>query len=266
LRWHKPSAAGRRVALDRKFAINVAHYGGPIKLVTITPPGVDLLPWDDSGRKVEWIYLAIWETTAQRRMSRLFEAAQVAADRMLRRAYGKSVPLPRQIANVRAPQKRGVSHWHYALPMGSEIEKAWSRTVYKFLRAVANREQSVPADDRFAALEREYMTGEVTKGFYGVGFVQSGNKHGGSSWKAARYLARNAAGYLGENAADGRHYVSVRLVRETGATMRALRACNYLWVRMREGIEPVVPESWSEEWRAEVTRVFALTTRAASGL
>lgn len=265
MRWHKPSLAGRRVALDRKFTINVAHYGGPIKLVTITPPGVDLLPWDDAGTRVEWIYRVYWEATAQRRMSRLFEAAQVAADRWVRRC-GWQGELPRQIANVRSPQKRGVSHWHYALPMGSEIERVWSKTVYGFLRSVANREALVDWRERWAALEREFVSGEVTKGLYGFGFVHPGKVRGGSGAKAARYLARNAAGYLGENASEGRHYVSVRLVRETGATMRALRACNYLHVRLRLGMDPVVPSWWSEEWRAEVQRVFALTMRSASGL
>ncbi len=113
--------------------------------------------------------------------------------------------------------------------------------------------------DRWAALEREYVSGEVTEGLYGFGFVHPGKVRGGSSAKAARYLARNAAGYLGENAALGRHYVSAKLVRETGATMRALRSCNYLHVRIREGMDPVVPEWWSAERRAEVLRVFALT-------
>ncbi len=261
--WRKPSAAGRRVALDRKFAINVAHYGGPIKLVTITPPGQDLLPWDDAGKRVEWIYRHYWETTAARRMSRLFEAAQVAADRWVRRG-GWQGELPRQIANVRSPQARGVSHWHYALPMATEVERVWSKTVYGFLRSVATREAQRPWRERWDALEQEYRTGEVSKGYYGFGFVHPGRVRGGSGAKAARYLARNAAGYLGENAGDGRHYVSARLVRETGATMRALRACNYLYVRMREGIEPVMPSWWSDEWRAEVGRVFALTARPAN--
>jgi hypothetical protein len=45
-------------------------------------------------------------------------------------------------------------------------------------------------------------------------------------------MARNAAGYMARNVAGvGRHYVSARLVRDTGVTMRALRACNWLYVR-----------------------------------
>jgi hypothetical protein len=50
--------------------------------------------------------------------------------------------------------------------------------------------------------------------------------------RAAWYMARNAAGYMARNVAGvGRHYVSARLVRDTGVTMRALRACNWLYVR-----------------------------------
>ncbi len=262
MRWSKPSPAGRRIALDRKFAINVAHYGGAIRIVTITPPGQDLLPWNDSGDRVEWIYGAYWETTAQTRMSRMFEAAQRAADRRLKLKLGPGVKLPRQIANVRSPQARGVSHWHYALPMGTEIERMWSDTVYGFLRGVANREARVPWRERWDALEREYVSGEITEGAYGFGFVHPGRARGGSSAKAASYMARNAAGYLGDNATGGRHYVSARLIGETGATMRVLRACNYLYVRIREGVEPVVPDKWDDKFRADVLRVWALTQQA----
>ena len=51
-RWKKPSAAGRRLALDRKFGANVEHYGGPVSLLTLTPPGQDVLPWGDETRLV----------------------------------------------------------------------------------------------------------------------------------------------------------------------------------------------------------------------
>jgi hypothetical protein len=58
---------------------------------------------------------------------------------------------------------------------------------------------------------------------------------------AARYLARNAAGYLAENA-EGislpgravRLYVSRRLTSKPGVTIRGLRRVRYLFVLIRE--------------------------------
>ena len=141
-RWKPPSAAGRRLALERKFGANVAHYGGAVSLLTLTPPGQDLLPWGDQvrlvagqtgapgaeySRLVEYPYREVWNRTAQARASRLFEAAQRAADRFIRRQWNGE--LPRQIGNVRSEQKRGVWHFHWLLPMGTEVERAWSRFV-----------------------------------------------------------------------------------------------------------------------------------------
>jgi hypothetical protein len=51
-RWKRPSAGGRRLALERKFGANVGHYGGAVSLLTLTPPGQDVLPWGDEERLV----------------------------------------------------------------------------------------------------------------------------------------------------------------------------------------------------------------------
>lgn len=47
-------------------------------------------------------------------------------------------------------------------------------------------------------------------------------------------MARNVAGV-------GRHYVSARLVRETGVTMRAHGACNWLYVRGKLNFRSSIP-------------------------
>jgi hypothetical protein len=277
-RWNRPSAGGRRVALDRKWRHNVAHYGGRVKLLTLTPPGEDLLPFGDEVRTiageevrlVEWIYREIWNATAQARASRLFEAAQRAADRWVRR-LGWSGPLPRQLGNVKAEQKRGVWHFHYLLPYEAKIEQEWSRVVHRYMDRAWRRDQERWPDERERRLliEREFA-GEVTRGFYGFGFVNGGKRQGRSAAKASRYMARNAAGYMSSNLGGlGRHYVSSRLTRETRITMRALRACNWLHVRRvlidRGELEDgFVPTYWNAEWAAEVLRVYAVVT-AASG-
>jgi hypothetical protein len=50
--------------------------------------------------------------------------------------------------------------------------------------------------------------------------------------------------------------------------MRALRACNWLYVRQRliaagELEDALVPSYWPAEWAAEVLRVYAVVTSAA---
>jgi hypothetical protein len=131
-RWKRPSPAGRRLALERKFGANVDYYGGAVSLLTLRPPGQDLLPWGDEerlvsgsvgdgnaefSRLVEYPYREVWNCTAQRRASRLFEAAQRTRNRFVKRQWGGE--LPRQIGNVRSEQKRGVWHFHWLLPMGT---------------------------------------------------------------------------------------------------------------------------------------------------
>jgi hypothetical protein len=278
-RWKRPSAAGRRLALERKFGANVAHYGGAVSLLTLTPPGQDVLPWGDEQRLVsgqagepgaeysllvEWPYREVWNQTAQARASRLFEAAQRAADRFVRRQWGGT--LPRQIGNVRSEQKRGVWHFHWLLPMGSEVERAWSRCVRKYFeKAWRNEQERWSAEERWAMVWAEYAGQPVPRGFYGFGFVdRKTSRHSSSGGRAARYMGKNAAGYMARNVAGvGRHYVSARLVRETGVTMRALRACNWLYVRRKlialgELDDDWLPTHWSPEWTAQVLAVLAI--------
>jgi hypothetical protein len=279
----RPSAAGRRVALERKWCCNVEHYGGRVKLLTLTAPGVDLLPWDtdlcthpvgekcsgEKGCKVEWIYRELWNATAQARASRLFEAAQRAADRWVRRSFPEA-RLPRQLGNVRSEQLRGVWHFHYVFPYETHVERVWSMTVHRYIDRAWRRDLERWPDERERRLliEREYA-GKVTRGFYGLGYANGGKQQGRSAERAAKYCARNAAGYMASNLAGvGRHYVSSRLTRETGITMRALRACNWLYVRQRliaagELEDALVPSYWPAEWAAEVLRVYAVVTSAA---
>lgn len=278
-RWKKPSAAGRRLALDRKFGANVEHYGGAVSLLTLTPPGQDVLPWGDEtrlvsgsvsegnaefSRLVEYPYREVWNWSAQARASRLFEAAQRSADRFIRRQWGGD--LPRQIGNVRSEQKRGVWHFHWLLPMGTEVEAAWSRHVRRFFEKAWRLEQERwTPEERWAMVWAEYCGEKVPRGFYGFGFVdRKTGRHSASNRKAARYMGRNAAGYMARNVAGvGRHYVSARLVRETGVTMRALRACNWLFVRRKliaagELNDGWIPAHWTPEWTAQVLAVLAV--------
>ena len=138
-------------------------------LVAVTGPGADVLPWD--GGEVDPAAAFRWNTTASKRMARLLKAAQVAADRQVRRS-GWRGPYPRIVARAWAPQKRGVWHVHFALPAETEIERAWSRTVVRFIDAAQRLERErLPADERRALLELEYRLGEAARGFDGWGFI-----------------------------------------------------------------------------------------------
>jgi hypothetical protein len=268
MRWSRPSPEGRRIALDRKWRHNVGQYGGKVLLLTLTPPGLDLLPFGDeraaSGKElVEWIYRETWNATAQRRASRLFEAAQRAADRWVRKLWGGE--LPRQIGNVRALQERGVYHFHYVLPFETGVEREWSRTVVRYMNNAWRTDQRRWPDEqqRRDLIFREYA-GEPTRGFYGFGFVKRGNPAGKTSETAAVYMSRNAAGYMASNAyGRSSHYVSSRLTSASGVTMRALRACNWLYVRRKliakgELDDDWIPSHWSDEHRERVLTVWAM--------
>jgi hypothetical protein len=259
------------LALERKFVLNVDHYGGRVKLLTLTPAGEDLLPFGDERRRVdgedhrvvEWIYRTVWNHSAQARASRLFEAAQRAADRFVRRQWGGE--LPRQLGNVRSEQIRGVWHFHYLLPYETETERVWSKTIERYMERAWRRDQERWPDEslRRSMIWEEYRTGATVRGYYGFGYVHGGKQQGRTAGRAARYAARNAAGYMAGNVAGvGRHYVSRRLTSETGATMRVLRALNYLHVRRKlvrcgELVEEY-PWYWSPEFVARVEVVEAL--------
>jgi hypothetical protein len=111
----------------------------------------------------------------------------------------------------------------------------------------------------------EYAGERSPRGVYGFGFVDRKTGHyGASSGKAARYMGRNAAGYMAHNVAGaGRHYVSARLVKRTGVTMRALRSCNWLYVRRKliaagELDDHWIPSHWTPEWTTQVLAVLAV--------
>jgi hypothetical protein len=151
--------------------------------------------------------------------------------------------------------------------MATEVEREWSRTIKRYMDQAWRRDQARWPDeaDRRAMILNEYLTGETVRGFYGFGFVHGGKQQGRTADKAARYMARNAAGYMAQNVAGlGRHYVSTRLTRQTGVTMRALRSVNWLYVRRRmvaKGeLTEVIPSYWTPEWTARVLEVEALVT------
>jgi len=210
--------------------------------------------------------------TASKRFARLMKAAQKAADRRVR-AAGWRGSFPRVVARAWAPQKRGVWHVHLALPAETEIERAWSRTVVRFVD-VAQREEGtrMSGEERRVLLDLEYEFGAVVRNFYGWGFIDrnAARKLGSArgevgAIKAARYLAENVARYLGQNVVERTHetlllpgravpsHVSVRLTRVTGVTIRNLRRVRYLHICLTQSLE--LPE-WPDEVLEVVWRLL----------
>jgi len=202
------------------------------------------------------------------------EAAQLHADRLLRRSFGPKTKLPRRVAVVWSEQKRGVWHVHEALPAGSEVERIWTRQVVRFMDVMVRRDSRRPPAESRTLLELEREFGVATRGFYGWGFVDrnplrnlGSSGRGGGASTAAAYLARNAARYLGENADAAlrgqslngrslRSYVSRRLTMETGCTIRNLRRARYVYVLIRESLP--LPE-WSPAELEAVSRLLGLS-------
>src|SRR5215210_5955995 len=117
----------------RKLHDNLVAYGGAVVLVAVTAPGADDLPWDanvcgndnhrhsgPAGCRVHEDAAYAWNVTASARYARLFKAATVSADRLLRRGKYRG-RMPRRVAVVWSEQARGVWHVHEALPYASEL-------------------------------------------------------------------------------------------------------------------------------------------------
>jgi hypothetical protein len=175
----------------RKFQDNITAYGGLVVLVAVTAPGSgEGLDWDpdrcelqtshkhggERGCRVVGDLANEWNETASERYARMWKAACVEADRWLRR-LGYRGELPRRVANAWAPQRRGVWHVHEALPGATAIELEWSRLLVGYL----------------ARCSRRYGWGNVDRN----PLRRVSSRTAANGTKAARYLARNAAGYLG---------------------------------------------------------------------
>jgi hypothetical protein len=181
-----------------------------------------------------------WNESASERYARRWKGASVEADRWLRR-LGYRGQLPRRVANAWAPQRRGVWHVHEALPGGTALEIQWSRIVVGYVDRHSRRHG-------WGNIDRNPLRSVVGTG------ARDGKQ-------AARYLARNVAGYLTENVEGAslpgralRSYVSRRLTSKTGVTIRNLRRVRYLFVVLREGLP--LPQ-WSEAELELVWRLLA---------
>lgn len=206
-----------------------------VALVTVTAPGVRVLPWDPATGRVEAAEARRWNEAAPERWSSLHHTAAAAARRVARH-WGVEWRL---LVKAWEYQKRGVLHLHLIVPCGSGGERAAS-------------EAYVAALARHAAVE-------------GFGFVDRGklpvsgprrssrrleavSPHRAAAYCAA-YVASSGAGKEGiaevarkQGVPGAVVYVAQALTTESGVTMRSLRARRRLLCQFPEAAEDA--EAW----------------------
>jgi hypothetical protein len=212
---------------------------GPVVMLTVTAPGADVLPWDETacaiegphkhsgtvGCKIEPWALASWASTLGPRWRKLHQAAA--------RATRREGHVLRLDALAWEPQKRGAPHVHPVLRARTEAQRIAIRVYQGHLERLA------PS--------------------HGFGFVDRKWENMGSI-NAAAYLASYFITGKGEKAALRQNlgdpnlptrllWVAPRLLQACGVSMRILRRVRRLWAAMHGLIE--FPTSWSEHELAE---------------
>lgn len=203
----------------------VQAHAAPVALVTVTAPGADVLPWDDSGRRVDARAAADWNRDAPANWTWLHRAAA----RDARRVASDWGVCWRLLVKSWEYQKRGVLHLHLLVPCATRGEFEASS------RYVAHLAENAHA--------------------YGFGFVDRGKLPESGGRRSARQLtpvdAHRAAAYVsGYLASTGAGkggvaevaqkqgvpgavvYCAQALTQRSGVTMRSLRdrrriACRY---------------------------------------
>lgn len=216
---------------------NLRHVGGLVMMSAVTPPGRDELPYDERvcahlgphvhgkryGCKVDADALHEWSRDISRRWKRLHNAARNA----VKRRHGRCLPL---LMRAWEPQARGPAHVHPVFDLRQPSDALLARAYFHELARLAPRHR--------------------------FGFV--GTKQGSSvqvmaAERAAAYLSSYFVSGNGEKAqlrenARNPHlprlliWLSPRVTRETGFTMRRRRMCRLLWA-IRHGY--LRPPSWT---------------------
>ncbi len=206
---------GRWWTKDQRDKIfkNLAAYEGHTALVTVTAPGKDVLPWDESGERCLAGPLGVWNYLAPKKWRSLH---RVASKRARRAAEGQRWCV---LVKVWQEQRRGALHVHLVVPMASEAERAGSAAYVAALHENAKA--------------------------YGFGFVDR-KLELRSPAKSAGYVARYVASELAMCRNLPGHVVDVArlLTSRTGVTVRRLRAerCRFAQAAARDLTAPSPPD------------------------
>lgn len=230
----------RRVMIE-----NLAHGARAYQLIVITPPGADVLPWDESlcrhppgephsgtrGCRVVGAVSRDWNETAPERFSALHRAAATR----VRRALGSF----RISLYAWEPQARGPLHMNVAVPSETPRERAAAKLYRQTLAELAPR--------------------------YGFGYVDR-KQRSMTGLHAGRYVAKylsEGTGKLGigdlaarDDAPRTIAYVDRKLTMATGSTMRACRERRSVW-NLASRLAPLSAEGCSLEEAREVRAILA---------
>lgn len=187
---------GRWWSADQRSKIrgNLRAYVGHTALVTVTAPGVDVLPWaDERHERCAVGPLAEWNATATGRWRDLHRIAS----RRAKRAAGDAPWCV--LVKVWQEQRRGALHVHLVVPMASAAERAGS--------------------EAYVAALHEHRTGH-SFGFVDRRLEMRSTEHSGA------YVARYVTSELAACRNLPGHVVDVarKLTAQTGVTVRTLRA------------------------------------------
>jgi len=230
------------------MTVNLEAHGRPVTIITVTPPGVDRLPWDRArcmhsarakcsgkryGCKVQDRALREWADTVTLRWGWLRRAARQAVKH-------SGIDPPRILERVWEPQKRGPAHIHLVVSFGT-VRERWAAQ-----RFAEELDRLGPSYDfGFTDTHLEARTGAM----------------------AARYLASYLTGRSAKknsiraNIADPRLprslvWLTPDLTRRTFVTMRRLRAAAQVWGWSKGMCPSPRWRLWEE--RERVVRVLAL--------
>jgi hypothetical protein len=219
--------------VSRSLRTNIPHAGRVVGLVTVTAPGAQLLPWDESGEKVQERFARRWNKSAQKRWSELHRKA---VQNVKRRTGLNS----RMISYVWQLQARGVLHVHAVTRFDTEVDRIWTKHYVAELRRLA-------ASHYFGFVDFRDRSGKTGKPSVLV------------AEKAAGYLSRyltESAQFMQAIALEERPrrlvYVASAVTRQTHCTMRRLRRVRHLWAH-RQGF--CHPPSWAVRDLVELVRV-----------
>jgi hypothetical protein len=217
----------------RKMFENLAAGPETVLMVTVTPPGRDRLPWDESacrplgehthsgrlGCKVDRDSAATWNAAAPARWRRLHRRASERTRLQFAGALW-------MLARVWEMQFRGVLHVHVIVPFGTPREKAAARLYVQELGRCARR-----YDFGFVDRKMEVMSRRAAAAYLSSYFVTGKRKLTLQESVTHAHMPRSIV------------HVSTRLTMRTGCTMRRLRLHRFIWTRW--GTSPLCPgDTW----------------------
>lgn len=180
---------------------NLRAFRGDTFMVTLTAPGRDVLPME--GSMVNWTYAAAWNQAVWGHWKKLRHSCSVAAERGEKGVRRGECML----AVVPEFQRRGVVHLHVVLGAQTFAQRRWCERFGRHARKEVKRKGSLWGHQIRVS---RVFGGGAGAARYLASYVGKGGEELRIAWEDGTLPARC-------------FYVSRRLTRETGVTIRMLR-------------------------------------------